>query len=89
MIKAIKLIVQALFCDKSPSGEMTTTPSFSKLAFWIILGRFIDRPGLYSDNWLYTILALLIYILLGMKCVPLFEKLIDGKKEQNGGSPSI
>ncbi len=70
--KAVGLLratLMALLCDKK-KGEMTTNPSFAKIAFWLILSKFYANPQDFSQYWFYTVGALLAYILFGTKFLP-------------------
>jgi uncharacterized protein involved in response to NO len=70
--KAVSAIVKALFCDKDVNGRQTTIPSFAKMAFWILIAYFLNRPGIFTQWWFYVIASLLAYILFGTKFIPAF-----------------
>lgn len=65
-------VVRALTCDKDKNGVQTGNPSFAKLAFWLVLGKFLSNPRLFTQFWFYLLVTILAYILFGTKFLPAF-----------------
>lgn len=72
LFTTIAKLTKAILCDKDENGKMTTTPSFAKLWFLVIMATLLKKPDSMSEWWWLVCATILAYILFGSKFIPAF-----------------
>lgn len=70
--KAVITFLKAMFCDKDKDGNLSTTPSFAKVWFLIVMIRLLKKVDSMNEWWWLVVASILSYILFGAKFIPAF-----------------